>query len=86
VLVSHRLLWELVTTNAVVVLVSGVAHLLHRINGEQASRVSMLVRIREVEGTVNDESLRVIPAKDAREEPTLTQWQKGMLNLLPAGL
>jgi hypothetical protein len=70
----------------VVVFVSGVAHLFHRINGKQTSRVSMLVRIGEVEGTVNDQRLRVIPAKDAREEPTLTQWQKQLLNLLPAGL
>jgi hypothetical protein len=68
------------------VLIACVAHLIHRINGKQTSRVSMLVRIREVEGAVNDERLRVIPAKDAREEPTLRQWQKGMLNLLPAGL
>lgn len=53
-LVSNRVLRKLIATDTAVFSVTGVAHLVHRVNGEQTGGVTLLIRISEVKGAVND--------------------------------
>jgi hypothetical protein len=85
-LVGNGVLWKLVATDTAVSLVPSVAHLVHGINDEQAGGVALLICIRKVKGTIDDQRGRVIPSEDADKEALHTKRMKKLLDVLPIGL
>jgi hypothetical protein len=82
-LVGNRVLWKLVATDTAVSLVPSVAHLVHRVNGEQSSGIALLIRIRKVKGAVDDQRAGVIPSEDPDKEALHTKRMKKLLDVLP---